>query len=194
MSASLLDRAPDRPTDGGTAGRDWRNASALEMVGHLRSRYHDRLRALLPELVRLAQKVEVVHAAHSDCPHGLAAQLLTMQGTLETHLRKEERVLFPQLQVSPAAQLGTLIGQMRSDHAQQEQALQRMAEAAHGLAMPADACGSWQSLVQGLRELRADLLQCIELENDLLYAGVNAPMTPGCSAGGGGCACAGTAG
>lgn len=194
MSTSLLDPAPDTPVAGLVDGRDWRRASALEMVGHLRSRYHDRLRTLLPELVRLAQRVEVVHAAHAACPHGLAEQLLSLQESLEQHMRKEERVLFPQLQVTAAAQLGTLIEPLRSNLAAQQEALQRISGTAHGLALPADACGSWQALVQGLHALRADLLECIHLKNELLYAGANAPMTAGCSAGGGGCACAGTAG
>lgn len=181
------------PTAAADDARDWRTATALEMIAHLRSRHHDPLRRLLPELVQLAQRVETVHAAHPDCPRGLGAHLLGMQKALEGHLQKEERVLFPQLQVNPATQLSALIAQMRSDHAEQAQALQRVAALTHDLSLPADACGSWQKLVSGLQQLRQDLLQCIDLENDILFEGLNAPMSAGCSAGGGGCACAGNA-
>lgn len=201
MTSPSLDRPPQdlargnpdaaTPTDD---ARDWRTATALEMIAHLRSRHHVPLRRLLPELVRLAQRVETVHAARTDCPHGLAAHLQGMHKALESHLQKEERVLFPQLQVSPATQLATLIAQMRRDHAEQVQALQDLAALTQDLTMPAQACNSWQQLVLGLRQLRQDLMQCIDLENDVLFEGLNAPMSAGCSAGGGGCACAGSAG
>src|SRR5690606_23507190 len=41
--------------------RDWTRSSPAELIDHILVRYHDRHREQLPELIRLASKVEQVH-------------------------------------------------------------------------------------------------------------------------------------
>lgn len=184
--------SPDRKS--GPAERDWRQASAQELVEHIRHEHHDRIRERLPELVRLAQRVELVHAARPDCPRGLCAELAGLHAALHTHLKREERVLFPQLQMGLSPELAPLIAQMRSEHETQRDALGRIGHLTRDLALPEDACSSWEALVLDLRTLRDALEQSIRLEDEVLYQGLTAARTGGCSASGGGCACAGTAG
>lgn len=170
--------------------RDWRKATAEELIAHILRRYHERHRLQLPELVRLARRVETVHAARTDCPHGLADHLQTMQEALQSHMMKEEQVLFPALALGMAPPLRGPITVMRSEHELHGQALQRMADLAHGLVMPPGACNTWRALVLGLRELREDLMQHIHLENNVLFEGLNTPVNTGCGGGsGGGCGC-----
>jgi regulator of cell morphogenesis and NO signaling len=59
-------------------------------------------------------------------------------------------------------------------HDQHGLALARMAELAHGLVEPPDACNTWRALFTGLRTLREDLMQHIHLENNILFEGLNA--------------------
>lgn len=160
------------PADAGQ--RDWRNATVRELTDHLLARYHERHRQQLPELVRLARRVETVHADRPDCPHGLADHLQAMQRELESHMQKEEQILFPMLNRGvppvglPPAEM------MRLEHDQHGLALARMAELAHGLVEPPDACNTWRALFTGLRTLREDLMQHIHLENNILFEGLNA--------------------
>ena len=55
--------------------KDWLNMPTPDLVHYIVSHYHERHRQQLPELVRLAVKVERVHVNNPDCPHGLAALL-----------------------------------------------------------------------------------------------------------------------
>ena len=55
--------------------KDWLNMPIPDLVHYLVSYYQERHRQQLPELIRLAAKVERVHGDKADCPHGLAALL-----------------------------------------------------------------------------------------------------------------------
>src|SRR5690606_15925391 len=78
-------------------GIDWRQARPEELVGHIVARFHERHRVQLPELIRLARRVEHVHAGRPACPSGLAEALEGLQQELESHMMKEEQMLFPML-------------------------------------------------------------------------------------------------
>ncbi|MBQ4797468.1 iron-sulfur cluster repair protein YtfE, partial [Pectobacterium versatile] len=41
--------------------KDWQQAPLGEIIQHIISRFHDRHREQLPELIRMAEKVERVH-------------------------------------------------------------------------------------------------------------------------------------
>ncbi|MFZ5730432.1 MAG: DUF542 domain-containing protein, partial [Pseudomonadota bacterium] len=45
------------------------------LIPHILTRYHEVHRAEFPEAIRLARRVEAVHRAKDDCPHGLADHL-----------------------------------------------------------------------------------------------------------------------
>lgn len=70
--------------------RDWRLATRSELIDHLLARYHEVHRVQLPELIRLAKRVEHVHGERQDCPKGLSVHLSLMLDELELHMQKEE--------------------------------------------------------------------------------------------------------
>ena len=149
---------------------DWRLASDVDLVAHLLSRYHAVHRRQLPDLVDLARRVELVHVEHAECPHGLAEHLSAMAQKLESHMRKEEVVLFPMLLGGRNVSARMPIGVMRSEHAQHGDDLRRTAVLCHDGVLPADACASWKSLYEGLDTFCRDLQAHIGLENDILFA------------------------
>jgi regulator of cell morphogenesis and NO signaling len=163
--------------------RDWREASARELIAHILVRYHERHRQQLPELVRLARRVEAVHADRPECPHGLAVHLEAMGGELESHMQKEEQILFPMLERGVPPVGLPPVEMMRFEHDQHGQALARLVELAHGLLQPRGACNTWRALLAGLHTLHDDLMQHIHLENNILFEGLNA--SPGGRAGAG---------
>lgn len=162
VAAQLL--ALPQPENG--AG-DWGSATADALIDHILTRYHAVHRQQLPELIRLARKVEDVHAARPSCPLGLAAHLQTMQQELESHMQKEEQVLFPLLREGHRATAPIAV--MRSEHDHHGESLARLAALTDGFRPPRDACTTWRALYLGLATLRDDLMQHIHLENNILF-------------------------
>ncbi|EQM75982.1 iron-sulfur cluster repair protein YtfE [Stutzerimonas stutzeri] len=154
---------------------DWRNEPPAALIEFLLERYHERHREQFPELIRLASRVEQVHGNKADCPLGLAEHLWSMQQELESHMLKEEQILFPMLQRNiQLPQTQGPIAVMRFEHDQHGAALARLAELTQDITPPANACNTWRALYRGLEELRDDLMQHIHLENNILFANASA--------------------
>ena len=154
---------------------DWRNEPAGALIAHILERFHEKHRDQFPELIRLANRVEQVHGNKADCPVGLAEHLWNMQQELESHMLKEEQILFPMLQRGmklPQSQGPLAV--MRFEHDQHGAALERLAELTNDITPPENACNTWRALYRGLEELRDDLMQHIHLENNILFANASA--------------------
>lgn len=139
-----------------------------ELISEIRSRHRHMLNEQLPELIRLARKVENVHARHPECPAGLALLLITMEQELREHMDKEDPVFSLVAdgtdQSSPAS-LSTL----RDEHEQQAENLATMEGLTGNIVPPERACPTWQALYTGLRQLRRDLMDDLHLENNVLF-------------------------
>ncbi|TJZ66393.1 iron-sulfur cluster repair protein YtfE [Chitiniphilus eburneus] len=149
--------------------RDWSTAPTAELIDHILTRFHDVHREQLPELIRLARRVEQVHGDREDCPHGLADHLEFMFQELESHMQKEEQILFPMLAAGRGMMAGGPIQVMRMEHDEHGESLRRLAELTHDITAPRGACNTWRALYLGLRTLREDLMEHIHLENNILF-------------------------
>ena len=149
--------------------RDWRLASARELIDYILRRFHEQHRQDLPELIRLARRVEQVHGERADCPTGLADHLEAMFQELLSHMMKEEQVLFPMLLAGNDGEARSPISMMRFEHDQHGEALARLEALTDDITAPADACNTWNALYAGLARLREDLMQHIHLENNVLF-------------------------
>lgn len=149
--------------------QDWQATATPALIDHLLTRYHARHRQQFEELIRLASRVEQVHAASGDCPHGLTDFLHEMREALESHMMKEEQILFPMLLQGAGRMAGGPISVMRFEHDQHGDALAELSTLTNDMQPPAGACNTWRALYRGLDELRNDLLQHIHLENDILF-------------------------
>ena len=160
-----------------------------ELVEHIIARYHEVHRAQLPELIRMARRVEAVHRDNPNTPHGLAAALETMEQELLTHMLKEEAVLFPMLRAGGNSFVSQPIAMMRHEHNDHGEALEHLASLTNDITPPMGACNTWRALYTGLAQLREDLINHIHLENNILFPQFEQAAQPqGC--GGGGCGCA----
>lgn len=142
------------------------------LIDHILQRFHEIHRAEVPALLRLARKVEEVHAGHPQAPVGLGDALHRMGLELESHMQKEELVLFPLMQDcdgSPPPIIRHPIAQMRHEHDEHGRHIAELRALTHDLALPSDACRSWQALYAGLGKLIDDLMEHIHLENNLLF-------------------------
>lgn len=151
------------------AGRDAPEATPA-LIAHILNRYHETHRAELEWLIPLAQKVERVHGNHDDAPLGLSDALIALHEDLEDHMAKEEAVLFPLMLRGGNPMIQHPIAQMRQEHDDAARLLADVEHAAHSLALPEGACGSWTALYAGLRKFSEDLVAHMHLENNVLFA------------------------
>ncbi len=150
-----------------------RSAAAPEATGplieHIISRYHETHRRELPELVRLARKVEAVHAGHPEAPCGLADTLEAIQAELGEHMQNEETELFPLMRQTHDAKAELPIEQMRHDHDRHGELLRCLEAVAQGFTLPEGACRSWEALYVGTDKLVDDVMEHNHLENNVLF-------------------------
>lgn len=140
-----------------------------DMIDHLLTRYHAVHREQLPELIRMARRVEAVHRDHAEVPAGLADHLETMESELLDHMDKEEQVLFPLLRAGERGMAAMPIGVMRAEHTSHGAQLERLLALAHDTTPPKGACNTWRALYAGIAQFRDDLIAHIHLENNLLF-------------------------
>lgn len=147
----------------------WDHASNLELIEHILMRYHDVHRQQLPELIRLANRVETVHSEHPECPLGLANYLEKMQAELEQHMCKEENILFPMLIQGAGSMVSGPVFMMRREHDDHAEHLAMLERLTYGIQHPKGACNTWRALYLGLRTFKEDLMDHIHLENNILF-------------------------
>jgi len=161
MQAELaaLDRSNDTPPA----------ASVPELIDHILERYHAVHREQLPELIRMARRVEAVHRDHPDVPTGLAALLEQAEQELLDHMAKEEQILFPILKAGGSAMVVYPITMMRMEHTSHGAMLEHLMALTHDSRPPAGACNTWRALYAGIGQLHDDLINHIHLENNVLF-------------------------
>jgi regulator of cell morphogenesis and NO signaling len=147
----------------------WAERPIEQLIQHILDRYHAPLRTELPRLVELARQVERVHADKLDHPQGLADLLVEVGAAVESHLAKEENILFP-LILSGRGQMAHMPVQvMIQEHEDHGQNLRRIRELTKDLKLPEYACASWRELYRALGALEVELMDHIHLENNILF-------------------------
>lgn len=152
----------------------WDEAPNDLLIEHILTRYHECHREQLPELVQRAARVESVHRDHPQCPAGLAAHLEQMLAELESHMQKEEQILFPMILQGRTNMARAPASMMRHEHVDHGRAIERIDELTHNLTPPREACETWRKLYRGLAVLERDLAEHIHLENNLLFERIDA--------------------
>ena len=145
------------------------HSNPTALIEHIISRYHQVHRQQLPELIRMASRVEAVHRDHPLVPAGLAELLEAVEQDLLSHMQKEESILFPMLQAGGNANARQPINMMRAEHIQHGAMLDRLAELTHSATPPQGACNTWRALYAGIAQLHDDLINHIHTENNILF-------------------------
>jgi regulator of cell morphogenesis and NO signaling len=111
----------------------------------------------------------MVHGDHEEAPLGLTEALVALRDELESHMVKEEQVLFPMMRQGGHPMIRHPIGAMRHEHDTTAGLLRGIEHATHGLALPVGACRSWTALYTGLEKFTGDLVAHMHLENTVLF-------------------------
>lgn len=163
--------------------RDWRSASLSQLIEHILKTHHEYLKLNLPALSqRLAKVVEVHGARDAARLEGISAVFAELRAELESHMHKEEVILFPAIQryeqaasrglPAPPVPFGSIanpIRVMEQEHRSAGGALERLRELTAGYRLPEGACETTKALWRGLEELERDLHAHIHLENNVLF-------------------------
>lgn len=150
---------------------DWETVSNTALTRHIVDKYHSSLRATVPDILRLARKVEAVHANHPACPSGLSDVLSAIWQDLDFHMEKEERVLFPMMSETwgSVADVAGPIRQMMIEHSDHGESISRLRQICNDFQIPNNACNSWKALYSSLSAFVEELVEHIHIENNVLF-------------------------
>jgi regulator of cell morphogenesis and NO signaling len=150
----------------------WADRSPSEIVAFILRRYHDPLHRDLPGLVANAQRVELDTRGAHLCPEGLGAHLEQVALAVESHLAKEEKILFPLIVAGRGRAAFMPIKVMMAEHEDHAANLARTRQLTHEFQLPGDASPAWRALYLDLQRLEAVLDRHIDLENHVLFTRV----------------------
>jgi regulator of cell morphogenesis and NO signaling len=165
----------------GPPAADWSSAPLSQLIHHIVSKHHAYLKRELPRLLRMLAKVTEVHGAkHGKFLVPLGKTYTVFCRDLEDHMWKEENVLFPLIlrmeearKASPDKGLRVSVDDpirvMEFEHRSTGNALDQMRRLTNHYETPPDGCATFRGLMEGLKEVEADLHQHIHLENNILF-------------------------
>ena len=140
-----------------------------DLIEHILARYHQVHRREMAELRTLAARVEQVHAGNPKLPIGLSDLLERMQANMESHMQKEEQILFPMMRMGGNPMIVHPIAMMRHEHDDHGDDLRELAALTNDMTPPDGACSSWLALYAGLAKFAEDLTEHIHIENNILF-------------------------
>jgi regulator of cell morphogenesis and NO signaling len=157
--------------------------SLKELIDHIVNEHHAFLKAELPRLKGLREKVYRAHQQkHGPMLENLGRSFQKLSTDIEMHLAKEEQILFPAIEQienhsrqggpKPEMHCGSItnpISQMEYEHEVAGGLLADMQKTTSGYNPPSDACESFKALYDGLRELEDNLHEHIHKENNILF-------------------------
>jgi regulator of cell morphogenesis and NO signaling len=158
----------------GTGQQDLAMATVTEIADHIEATHHEFLKRELPRLGEAARAVSGAGGPLAQC----AEVFRHLRSELESHLMKEEQILFPLCRTLDAATslpsfhcvtVANPIRVMELEHRAAEDALARMRALTSDYGAPEHAEPAVRAFVAGLAALDADLREHIAKEDGLLH-------------------------
>ena len=179
---AVLEAIQEAAADGSEPTRDWTQAPLETICGHIATTHHAYIRAELPRLETLAQKVVSRHGETRPELEQIQQLIQSLGPDLLQHLAKEEMVLFPYIAnlernlascgPRPLGCFGAVrnpIRMMIAEHDAAGDDMARLRLLSDGFTPPEWACPTYRGFYQALAEFEKDLHQHVHLENDILF-------------------------
>jgi len=182
--ATMADLEKIRAQDpSAAAATDWSAVTLSDLAGHILDTHHVFTRTQMARIGMLLDKVQNAHSArHGDMLGALRSAFELLKADLETHLMKEEKILFPAIRgidgfmagrnARPEVHCGSVfhpIRQMEHEHDAAGALLAKMRGLTGNYRLPDDACQTFKALYEALAALESDLHEHIHLENNILF-------------------------
>jgi len=167
---SILDEIQAELSEDAYDSVRWDAAELGDLIDHIITTYHRPLNEELPRLELMAQKVTRVHG--DKMPEVLPRILSTFLGLkaeLDSHMMKEEQILFPLIRSGNGARGSAPMSVMEQEHESAGRALEQLRNLTNDYTVPEGACNTWRALWVGLQQLETDLHHHIHLENNILF-------------------------
>lgn len=152
--------------------------SLTELADHIEQTHHAYLRAELPRLDQLTEKVASVHGGKDARLHDLRETVLAFADELTSHMAKEEHILFPMIRKLDAGtgplnfhcgSVANPIRQMELEHNDAGGGLERMRALTDNFTPPEWACNTFRVMVESLARLEFDMHQHVHKEDNVLF-------------------------
>jgi regulator of cell morphogenesis and NO signaling len=150
-------------------GTNWEDVDLNVLIDHILDAFHKPLREELPRLDAMTKKVSKVHQDKDARLTELHSTFVALKAELESHMMKEEQILFPMVRQGQGESAAGPVSVMEQEHDSAEAALRKMRELTDGFQPPEEACNTWRSMLQGMQALERELHQHIHLENHILF-------------------------
>ncbi len=168
-STTLLAEIKKELTAPGNGVADWNSAALGDLIDHILSAYHQPLYEELPRLEAMARKVDRVHGERDARLADILAVYLTLKSELDSHMPKEEQILFPMIRAGEGGLAKGPISVMLHEHYVAADCLRKLSELTDAYTVPEGACNTWRALWHGLAALETSLHEHIHLENNILF-------------------------
>ncbi len=152
------------------------------LVDYILNIHHKYVKGSVTMLYDVSGKVANVHGENHPEVIKIAGLFETIARELDTHIQKEETVLFPYIKrlavakrentaMEPASfgSVENLIRTMESEHVAVGGSMDEINRLSNGYVTPEDACSSYRALYAKLDEFEQDLHRHIHLENNILF-------------------------
>ena len=128
----------------------------------------------MPRLLALTEKVAGVHGDNHPELAEVHATYAKAVSELEPHMTTEERVVFPAISrmergQAPTTDVGVRLRQLRDEHQAVGDLFAHLRTLTDDWTPPADACGSYRGMLDGLAAMERDLHEHIHKENNVLF-------------------------
>jgi regulator of cell morphogenesis and NO signaling len=176
--AVMLEVAAATARSGPVEVVDAASLTLTELADHIEQTHHTYLKAELPRLVEMSERVARKHgwrdarlAEVHDCVTALTEEMLA-------HMHKEEAVLFPIIRqieagvASAGAHCGSVanpIRQMEMEHESAGTLTARLRELTDGFTSTPESCNTHRAMLAGLAEFESDLHRHVHKENNILF-------------------------
>lgn len=156
---------------------DWRNSDFSTLIDFIVNKHHSFMKKELPLIDTLVNKILKVHFIDNGevltKVHKLFGQLKT---EIETHLIKEEEVLFPlikQYEKTPSDELLNKIinvmNETEDEHDAAGDILKELRKVTNQYEVPPTGCNSFKLTYEKLMSVEVDLFHHIHLENNIMF-------------------------
>ncbi len=144
-----------------------------QIIDRILENHHKYLREELPVISELLFKLIDVHGDKHPELFEVHALFGALKLELEAHLVKEERQLFPQIELGNIESVKTVIKSLEDEHDAAGDAIHKLAEITDHYALPEDACYTYKLTYSKLEQLESDMYQHVHTENNVLFRRFN---------------------
>jgi regulator of cell morphogenesis and NO signaling len=161
-----------------SAEPDWTTAPLGALVDNIVAVHHDYLREELPRLTMLTEKVAAAHGRGDERLPRLAEVCAGFREELESHMAKEEQILFPLIKkiekaTSPVrdhcGSIKTPISVMEREHDDAGNDMVEFRRLTDDYTPPATACNTFRAMLDALTALEANMHRHVHKENSILF-------------------------